>query len=72
MVFNTKQEVILSRMNPQLAELIRESMSSKDRMHKADFDMIPLTDIAASDQSSEPVQLKEYESDKKEDKDGKK
>lgn len=59
-MFSPKQEEVLARLNPEFAEKIRESMTSKHRMHQPHMDMIPISSVSG-DQSSEQVSLKEYE-----------
>ena len=62
-MFTRKQEGILRRMRPELAEAIRESFSSKARMHEAHMDMIPTSSVSG-DQSVAPASSKVPEAEK--------
>lgn len=50
-------------MRPELAEAIRESFSSKARMHEAHMDMIPTSSVSG-DQSVAPASSKVPEAEK--------
>lgn len=57
-MFSKKQEEILSNMTPENAELIRESLTSKHRMHMPHMGMFNEGSVL-DDQSSEEVVLRE-------------